>query len=237
LHAALQDTPERNAVMASLLHIDSSVRTDSVSRRLSAAFAASWRELHPEGTYVHRDLAAEPTPHLDDAAVAVMHRLEARGTRDLAEARVGAVSDAERASWAITWPLVEEVVAASAIVAGVPMYNFSVPSTFKAWFDRVIIPPLIVDFESGEGILAGRKVVVVSARGGSYAPGTPRAASDFQEPCLRAALAMVALDSDLSFIHAEMTKAAHVPRLAQFRDLAATSLTEALAATAIAAAR
>ena len=209
--------------MSSLLHIDSSPRRGSVSRRISAEFADTWRVTHPEGTYSYRDLAADPVPHIDHPQIEVMHRLERTGARDLDEARGGAVSPEEKASWAVTWPLVEELVAADTILLGVPMYNFSVPSTFKAWFDRVLLPPLIVDPATGRGPLSGKTVVVASARGGAYGPGTPRHDSDHQEPYLRAALGMIGLAADLTFLHAEMTKSAHVPRLAQFQHIAAES--------------
>jgi FMN-dependent NADH-azoreductase len=214
--------------MSSLLHLDSSVRRESVSRLLSREFAAAWRGAHPDGAYVYRDLAAHPVPHLDEVQVAVMNRLEAAGVRDLGAARDAARTPEERASWAITWGLVEELLAADTIVVGLPMYNYSVPSTFKAWFDRVIVPPLIVDAQTGEGVLAGKRVVVASARGGAYGPGTPRAAFDHQESYLRAALSMVALDRELTFVHAELTKSGHVPRLAKFRDAAAQSHRAAL---------
>ncbi|MCX4742501.1 FMN-dependent NADH-azoreductase [Streptomyces antibioticus] len=214
--------------MPTLLHLDSSPRRDSVSRRLSAEFADAWRKAHPDGTYVHRDLAAEPVPHVDHAQIEVMHRLETEGTRDLAAARDAAKTAEEKESWAITWPLVEELLAADVILLGVPMYNFSVPSTFKAWFDRVLIAPLIADPATGEGPLSGKRVVVASARGGAYGPGTPREDCDHQEPYLKAALGMVGLAADLTFLHAEFTKSEHVPRLAGFKDTAAASYRTAL---------
>ncbi|MFG2526252.1 hypothetical protein [Streptomyces sp. NPDC048527] len=70
--------------------------------------------------------------------------------------------------------------------------------------------------------------MAVTARGGAYGPGTPRHAYDFQEPYLKAAFGMVALADDLTFRHAEMTKSGHVPRLAGFQGMAATSLKQAL---------
>ena len=214
--------------MPALLHLDSSVRQGSVSRQISGEFAETWRKSNPDGTYVYRDLAADHVPHIDHAQVEVMHRLEKEGVRDLTVARDAARTPDEKATWAVTWPLIEELLAADTIVLGVPMYNFSVPSTFKAWFDRILIAPLIADPATGQGPLSGKKVVVASARGGAYGPGTPRQASDHQEPYLKAALAMVGLAADLTFLHAEMTKSAHVPRLAQFQELAATSYQAAI---------
>jgi FMN-dependent NADH-azoreductase len=214
--------------MPTLLHLDSSARKASVSRQISAHFAEAWRAAHPGATYIYRDLAADPVPHVDEAHVEIVTRLEADGVRDIEAARDSAVTPEEEASWALTWPLVEELLAADTIVIGLPMYNFSVPSSFKAWFDRAMIPPLIIDFETRTGPLAGKRTVVTTARGGAYGPGTPRHASDFQEPYLRAAFGMVAMADNLEFIHAELTKSAHVPRLAQFRDAAAASLQQAL---------
>ncbi|MEV8533601.1 NAD(P)H-dependent oxidoreductase [Streptomyces sp. NPDC051211] len=214
--------------MPALLHLDASPRPDGASRRVSAEFATAWRAAHPDGTYTHRDLAGDPVPHIDAAQIAVMDRLETAGTRDLGAASAAARSPQETASWALTWELVEEVLAADVIVAGVPMHNFSVPSAFKAWFDRILIPPLVVDLETGTGPLAGKQVVIATARGGAYGPGTPRRSYDFQEPYLRAALGMVALADDLTFLHTELTKSAHVPRLAGFRPQARASLEQAL---------
>ncbi|NUT46712.1 MAG: NAD(P)H dehydrogenase [Saccharothrix sp.] len=193
--------------MANLLHIDTSLRVEgSVSREVTAAFAQAWRSAHPDGEYTYRDLAADPLPHVDPAALATR---EASGDQPLEEA------------------LVAEVKAADTVLLGVPMYNFGVPSSLKAWLDWVLVPELFVDQETGEGVLTGTRVVVVTARGGSYAPGTPRHSFDFQEPYLRAVFGMIGLDRDLEFVHAELTKAHSVPQLAQFRELAVASLEDA----------
>lgn len=230
----MQENCVKENIVNHLLHLDSSIRPESVSRRVSGVFADVWREQNPQGTYTYRDLGAEPVPHLDAAQVDVMTRLESAGVRDLTAARVAA-TDSERASWALTWSLVDELLAADTVVIGLPMHNFTVPSVFKAWFDRVVIPPLVVDPATGTGPLHGRRVVVVTARGGAYGPGTPRAGFDFQEPYLRSAFSMLGLDGDLLFIHAELTKSAHVPRLAGFKQAAAESLGAALEAAAEAA--
>ncbi|MFI8520334.1 FMN-dependent NADH-azoreductase [Streptomyces sp. NPDC085481] len=214
--------------MPTLLHIDTSARPGSTTRRVTAEFAASWRAANEGGTHLYRDLGAAPVPHIDGDQIAVMQRIEAAGVRDLDEARGAALTVGEKESWNTTWELVDEVLAADTVVLGLPMHNFSLPSTFKAWLDRVVIPPLVVDPETGTGPLAGRRVVVVTARGGAYGPGTPRHAYDFQEPYLKAAFGMVALADDLTFLHAEMTKSGHVSRLAGFRQMAAESLKGAL---------
>ncbi|WP_433269396.1 FMN-dependent NADH-azoreductase [Actinosynnema sp. CS-041913] len=190
-----------------LLHIDSSLRTEgSVSREVTAAFATAWREAHPDAGYRYRDLSADPLPHVDGEVLAARegadrHELEQRLKAELEEA--------------------------DTIVIGAPMYNFSVPSSLKAWLDWILVPELFVDQETGVGALTEKRVVVVTARGGSYAPGTPRHGFDFQEPYLRAVFAMLGLDRDLEFVHAELTHAHVTPRLAQFRDQADASRQDA----------
>lgn len=193
--------------MAHLLHIDTSLRFEgSVSREVSAAFAEEWRSARPDGEYTYRDLAADPLPHVDPASLATR---QAEGDVPL-----------ER-------QLIAEVKAADTVLLGVPMYNYGVPSSLKAWLDWILVPELFTDQETGEGVLTGTRVVVVTARGGSYAPGTPRHSFDFQEPYLRAVFGAVGLDRDLEFVHAELTLAGVVPHMAQFRELAVASLEDA----------
>ncbi|HEX3592830.1 MAG TPA: NAD(P)H-dependent oxidoreductase [Pseudonocardiaceae bacterium] len=205
--------------MPQLLHLDASIRTSgSVSRELSGTFADHWRAVHPDGGYVYRDLAAHPLPHLDEAAYTAASTPEDEHT------------DAQRAGWAISTALIGEVEAADTVLLGVPMYNFSIPSTLKAWLDRIITPGTSYDGEARTGRLAGKRVVVAASRGGSYQPGTPRESFEFQERYLTAVLSSVGLHEDLTWVTAEMTLANVVPALAQFRDLAAESLENAHAA-------
>lgn len=193
--------------MAHLLHIDTSLRFEgSVSRQVSGAFAEAWRAARPDGAYTYRDLAADPLPHVDPAALATR---QADGDRPLEQR------------------LIAEVKAADTVLLGVPMYNFGLPSSLKAWLDWIIVPELMADQQTGEGVLTGKRIVVVTARGGSYAPGTPRHSFDFQEPYLRAVFGMLGLDRHLEFVHAELTLAGVVPHLAQFRELAVASLEDA----------
>jgi FMN-dependent NADH-azoreductase len=202
--------------MAHLLHLDASIRrSGSVSRELSGAFADHWRAAHPDGTYVYRDLAVNPVPHLDE------HTFTASNTPEDDH------SDAQRAGWAVSTKLIEEVKAADLVLLGVPMYNFSIPSTLKAWLDRIITPGTSLNQETGTGPLAGKRVVVAASRGGSYAPGTPRESFEFQERYLRAVLSLVGLDRDVTFVNAELTLANVVPALAQFKDIADESLENA----------
>ncbi|MFI8961584.1 FMN-dependent NADH-azoreductase [Streptomyces sp. NPDC053493] len=210
-----QETTTHTATTApSLLHLDASIRpTGSVTRELSAHFAAHWRRARPGAGYVHRDLAAEPVPHL---------------THAVREALLDGADHGEPPQErALSEALTAEVRAASTIVLGVPMYNYAIPSTVKAWLDRLVTPAHMVAPDGGPGPLSGTSVVVVTARGGSYAPGTPREGWDHQEPYLRDVLRSIGLADDLAFVHAELTHANVFPQMASLRPLAEKSLAAA----------
>ena len=84
------------------------------------------------------------------------------------------------------------------------MYNFTIRSQLKAWFDRIIITGKTFSYsEAGaKGLAGGKKVIVASSRGGLYAPGTPQEANDFQEPFLRAILGFIGI-KDVEIVRAE----------------------------------
>jgi FMN-dependent NADH-azoreductase len=197
-----------------LLHIDSSIQGErSISRRLTARAASRWIAAHPGGTATYRDLGAHPLPHLD---------------ADDARARIVATADqtpAQAASWALAQELVDEIRAADTILLGLPLYNYGAPSTVKAWVDHLIAPGLSLDPATHEGLLGGRELVVLAARGGGYAPGTPREGWDHAEQWLPHGLAVTGLVP--RFITAELTLADVNPAMAALKPLAVESLAAA----------
>ncbi|MEV4380223.1 NAD(P)H-dependent oxidoreductase [Streptosporangium sp. NPDC049644] len=233
-------TPAVEEPATSLLHLDSSAARfhDSVSRQLTALFADTWRGLHDGAGYRYRDLAADPVPLVTSAFVTLGQRVQRHGGVPPAEVSVLVEGPAEEREWTLTLPLITELLATDTVLIGVPMYNFSVPAALKAWIDRVTFPGAFTDPGTGDSLLRGTTVVVVTARGGCYRPGTPRDGFDFQTPYLRAYFGDLGVaEEDLHFVHAEMTRAGDVPGLARFRALAASSLTAARAAVTELAAR
>jgi len=171
-----------------LLHIDSSILGEnSVSRLLSADLVEVQRRIHPGIEVVYRDLAANPLQHFSGAHVAAAHG-----------APPAAGLDVEASAAAL-----EEFLAADIIVIGAPMYNFTISSQLKSWFDRLAAPGKTFRYtEKGpEGLAGGKKVHVASSRGGVYTGG-PAAGFDHQETYLGAILGFFGI-TDITFHRAE----------------------------------
>lgn len=215
-----------------LLHIDSSAdpTADSVTRRLTESFARAWRTAHGTAEHRHRDLTADPVAPLGPAYTALGRRVEREGF--VLPAKVPALIETadERREWALTVPLITELLGADTLLLGVPMYNFSVPAPLKAWIDRVTFPGALTDPDTGESLLRDTRVIAVMARGGGYGPGTPREHFDFQTPYLRAYFGNLGVPPEhLHLVAAELTRVDVMPQLAGLEGLAAASLDRALA--------
>ena len=174
-----------------LLQVDSSARASSVTRRLTAKFTEEWKKNHPDGEVMQRDLPATALPLITDDWLAT--RLE--------ESKL---TPAQRSYLSTSDELIEELQAADTVVIGAPMYNFTIPSSLKAWIDQVVRLGKTVGYgpDGPQGLLGKKKVVVITSRGSAYEKGTAREAFDFQEPYLRHVLGFIGL-TDVTFIHAE----------------------------------
>jgi len=206
-----------------LLRVDSSARRSSVTRQMTARFVEAWQREHPEGTVIERDLATTALPHVTDEWVQAIHTDPASLTAE--QKQILQLSDT----------LIDELVQAETIIIGAPMYNFAIPAPLKAWIDQVVRVGKTVLFGAGmpQGILQGKKVYVVTSRGGAYRPSTPTAHFDHQEPYLRHILGFIGL-TDVTFIHAENQKPGAQGELA--RETAIAKI-EQLAADAVPAAQ
>jgi FMN-dependent NADH-azoreductase len=177
--------------MTNILIIDSAATGPaSISHQLTDGLAGTIRRRHPGANIVRRDIGAQPIPHLDG---------ETTGAIRGGEAETGAARDAV----ALSDRLIAEIKAADLIVIGAPMYNFGLPSTLKSWFDYVLRAGITFRYSSAgpEGLITGKKAIVIETRGGLYSEG-PAAAMDSQEPHLRTMLGFMGI-ADVTFVRAE----------------------------------
>ena len=169
--------------MTTLLRIEASAQLEdrSLTRTLTRLFFDRWLKARPADRVISRDLGREPVPAID-------HRwIEAAFTKPDA-----------RAPWmrerlALSDQLVDQVIASDVIVIGAPMYNYGVPTALKGWIDQVARIGRTFSFDLARGdqpiepILAGKTLVVLSARGEfGFAPGGVRAHLNSFDPAIAA---------------------------------------------------
>ena len=169
----------------SVLRIESSINAEnSVSRALTDRIIASLGATE----VVTRDLAASPPPLI---------------TAAWAQARVIPAEDrspADNAALALSNTLVAELKAAETLVIGLPIYNFSVPASLKAWLDLVarVGETFRYTAEGPQGLLEGKRAIVAVASGGTRVGSD----IDFATGYLRHMLGFMGI-TDVEFIAAD----------------------------------
>jgi FMN-dependent NADH-azoreductase len=190
-----------------LFRLDASIRREgSVSREVADTVQRTWAERHPHDAVVHRDLTATPLPAetWTQAASAMFVPEDQR-------------SPEQRAALTLTSLLADEVLGADALLIATPLYNYGVSQHIKNWIDLLMTDPR---FQGGDKPLAGKPVTLVIARGGGYAPGTPREGWDHATPYLVQTFG-AQFGADVSVVAAELTLADVTPAMAELRGLAA----------------
>jgi FMN-dependent NADH-azoreductase len=175
--------------MKTLLQLNTSIYSSSgQSSRLADELVSAWRDRNPRSQVIKRDLATDPVPHLTAERFAAF--LSKPDERTSVQQTVVDYSNS----------LIDELRRADVIVLGLPMYNFGVPSALKAYFDHIARAGVTFQYtEKGPvGLLKGKKVYILAARGGQYA-GT---AFDTQTSYVRQFLALLGL-TDVEFVYAE----------------------------------
>jgi FMN-dependent NADH-azoreductase len=175
-----------------LLHIDSSpLLESSISRRLSREFVQQWKQAHPQGTVITRDLTSSNLHAIDAEWVAANFTPE--NARTPRQKELLALSDA----------LIAELESANEYAFGVPMHNFSIPSTLKLWIDQIVRAGKTFSYTAAgpNGLLKNKKATFLVASGGVYAYESPMAAFNFVEPYLRSAFGFIGVTNP-TFINA-----------------------------------
>jgi len=181
--------------MTTLLQIDSSPMGErSISRKLTEKFADSWRKFHPGGKVIVRDLSTLEMPVVNGSWIgAVYTPAEARTPE---QTKALALSDS----------LIADLQQADEYVLGVPMHNFSVPSSLKLWIDQISRVGKTFTYSAAgpQGLLTGKKATLLLASGGVYETGSSMASFNFVAPYLRAMFGVLGV-TDVTIIAAEGT--------------------------------
>ncbi|WP_410813938.1 FMN-dependent NADH-azoreductase [Micromonospora sp. 067-2] len=189
-----------------VLRVDSSIQGPaSASSELADLAEAAWVAERPDTTFTRRHLGTDPLPSdtWANAAAAGFMAAEQR-------------SEAGRSALAFAGSLADEVRTADAAILALPLYNYGVSQHVKTWIDL-----LIAGGSPGERLLLGKPVILLTTRGGSYAPGTPREGWDHNTSFLVRIFADL-WDADLTLIEREFTLVGINPALDEFTEAAAT---------------
>jgi FMN-dependent NADH-azoreductase len=182
-----------DALVNTLLIVNSSPRSNSTSRKLTRQFAEDWKARNPSGRIVERDLSDGTIPYLSEPWIQAAYTPEPDRT------------PAQRGLLTLSDTLIDELLAADVILLGIPMHNFSVPASFKAWIDQIARAGKTFSYTSQgpKGLIPShKKVVAVLSRGGVYAAEGAPGAPDFQVSYLRQIFGLVGL-TDVTFVHAD----------------------------------
>lgn len=170
-----------------LLEVQSSVRLEkSISRMLSNQFVQAWKTTHSDAQHRLCDVGTNPPAHPTELwAIANYSPTETR-TSEM------------NAALANSEDLIEELLWADRLLLGVPMYNFSVPSHFKAYLDNIVRVGRTFEYDSTtftfQGLVTGKKALVILPSAANYAVDNKMAAMDFCEPYLRAILNFIGIE-------------------------------------------
>jgi FMN-dependent NADH-azoreductase len=175
--------------MKTLLQINSSVFGDNgQSSQLNQQLVQEWLAKNPEGKVIKRDLTQDVIPHLDSTRVSAFFT-----PADKRSAEQQAIVDYSDV-------LINEIQQADALVIGAPMYNFSIPSQLKSYFDHLARAGVTFKYtETGPvGLLDNKPVYIVTTRGGVHKDLPSDSVTGF----LKSFLNFIGL-KDLHFIYAE----------------------------------
>ncbi len=175
-----------------ILHLDSSVTgPKSVSRPLTQAAAEQLKSANPNAEYIYRDLVHDTLRHYNAVLRSFGDDIPNITPEQKQELETGKT-------------ILDEFLGADLVLIGAPMYNFGVPSQLKAWIDMICIPGTTFKYgpKGPEGQCGGKRVVVISTRGGQYGPGSPAEAYDHQEKYLRDVFGFLGI-RDINVITAE----------------------------------
>lgn len=183
--------------MPTLLHIDSSpMGNASITRALTKEFVDAWKESHPNGIVIERDLYEVQIPPVTDEWVTASYTPAPQRTPEQVE--LLKFSD----------QLCDEMAAADEWVLGVPMHNFTIPSVLSLWIGHIVRVGKCFSYENGvpKGLVKNKRIHVIVGSGGVYAEDSPIAALDFVGPYLRALFKFAGLD-DIQIYNAGGTSA------------------------------
>lgn len=171
--------------MARLLYIEASPRKErSASIEIARTFIAEYERTHPGDVVETLDLWHTSMPEFDghviDSKYVILHGLEH--------------TEEQKRAWRAVEDLISQFTGADKYLFSLPMWNFAIPYKLKHYIDVLVQPGYTFSFspeEGYKGLVTGKPVAAIYARGGAYGPGTGAESYDLQKPYLEHILAFI----------------------------------------------
>lgn len=184
--------------MSKLLYLAASPLEDrSYSVTVADAFVDAYRAKHPGDTVVKKNLFSESLPTFDGFKLTAKYAILHGRT----------FTQEQKEAWRAVEKVIEEFKSVDKYVLAVPMWNFGIPYRLKQYFDLIVQPGHTFSFspqEGYKGLVTGKPLLAVVARGGEYSAGSPSEKMDFQKPYLETILRFIGF-TDLRWIVVEPT--------------------------------
>ena len=180
--------------MSTILHLDASPRSASISAALAAKFVAGLKQKDPAAVVYHHNTTNENYPFVDEPSLGVLY------------GGLEPATEKQKTILATSNQLIDELLAADVIVLGLPMWNLGLPASLKAWVDLISRPGKTFQYVAGGGVAplvpAGKRVVVIHSSGGAYPEGSPYAPYNQVDPYLRTIFGFFGI-ADVKIVHVE----------------------------------
>jgi len=160
--------------MSRLLYIQASPRLErSHSIAVADAFIDEYKKKHAEDEIVKMNLFETSIPSFDGLTVQAKYTI-LHGKEH---------TEQELKAWRSVEAIIEQFKSADKYVLATPMWNFSIPYRLKQYIDILVQPGYTFSYseEKGyEGLVPGKRLLAVYARGGNYSAGSGAETLDMQ---------------------------------------------------------
>jgi len=173
--------------MSKLLYIQASPRGErSKSITVADAFVETYKRRHPDDEIVTLNVFRDPIPDFDGLVVQAKYTL--MGGKEL--------SQKELQAWKSVEKVIEEFTCADKYLLAIAMWNFSIPYRLKQYIDVLVQPGYTFTYSEDKGyhgLVAGKPMLAVYARGGEYARGSEAEAFDLQRRYIELIFAFIGI--------------------------------------------
>jgi FMN-dependent NADH-azoreductase len=189
--------------MARLLYIEASPRKDmSSSIKVARVFIEEYHRTHPDDVVDILDLWQTDLPEFDgdviNAKYAILH-----GDK---------LTEEQKKAWVAVEKVIDNFKKTDKYLISLPMWNFGIPYKLKHYFDVIVQPGYTFSYtpEKGYmGLVTGKPVTVIYARGGSYSSGTGAESYDLQKGYMDVILQFIGFTEIKSIIIEPMLMVTH----------------------------